>query len=132
MMGLPVHYGQYGSWISAGPPWFVVVLFFFNVFYGFAHSSDEAQRFTMAFPHLGFFLFVGVALGIVNATLGDAPFLVFMNGVPQFVSSATFFCGGITAKRNGWLEHLEQMPMPKICFLRCFTGLLVLFIWLSV
>lgn len=132
VFGRHLSYGQDGSWMVAGPPWFAIVLFYFSVIYAFVHGSDKAQRLKMEFPHVSLFLLVGVALGIINASLGDAPFLVFMTGIKQFVSSATFFWGGIVAKRNGWMEQFEQMPMSTVRFLRVCAGLLVFMIWISV
>jgi len=132
VMGVPLQYGQHGMWLIPGPPWFVVVLFFFCGVYGFVQTADGGTPCKIAFPRVSTFLSVGVLLGLVNISLGDAPFFVFMGGAKQFVNSAVFFWGGIAARRNGWAQHLEQLPVRALRFLRALTLLLGFLIWLLV
>uniref|UniRef100_A0A7S2NLP5 Acyltransferase 3 domain-containing protein n=1 Tax=Zooxanthella nutricula TaxID=1333877 RepID=A0A7S2NLP5_9DINO len=109
-----------------------MVLLAYSGIYGCVHVADGGIPFKIALPRVGTFLCVGAVLGLVNVSLGGTPFLVFMDGVAQFVNSTVFFWGGIAAKRNGWLQQLEDLPVPAVRFLRFLTLLLVFLIWLLV
>mmetsp|Transcript_102251 Transcript_102251/g.181557 ORF Transcript_102251/g.181557 Transcript_102251/m.181557 type:complete len:484 (+) Transcript_102251:57-1508(+) len=128
LMGARVGYGNNGSWICGGPPWFIVVLLAFNVIYAVSHEGNTK----VALPSLAVFLMIGAMLGWWQEAIGgDEPFLIFANGVQQLLGSAVFFSAGILAKRNNWLQALEQWSTTKIRVLQglslggvgvCFLG----------
>jgi len=119
MMGARISYGQGGSWIHAGPPWFVIVLLCFNVIYAVSH--DKAERLKVALPSPAALVMIGACLGATQENAGGHSFFIFMDGVGQLVGSTFFFTAGILAKRNKWLEEFEQWSMTKIWFLRILS-----------
>jgi hypothetical protein len=97
-----------------GAPWFIAWLLTFNVAYAFVDGAAVK----MDFPNIGTVFIAGSIMGVVIiATRGSALFNV-PNGISEIIPCAFAFSCGILAKRNGWLEQLETMPMHSIWFLR--------------
>merc|ERR1711988_1309215 len=89
MMGARISYGQGGSWIHAGPPWFVIVLLCFNVIYAVSH--DKAERLKVALPSPAALVMIGACLGAAESLAGGQSFFIFPNGVRELAGSTFFF-----------------------------------------
>eukprot|EP00928_Gymnodinium_smaydae_P081873 TRINITY_DN6530_c0_g2_i1.p1 TRINITY_DN6530_c0_g2~~TRINITY_DN6530_c0_g2_i1.p1 ORF type:complete len:503 (-),score=89.63 TRINITY_DN6530_c0_g2_i1:282-1790(-) len=122
IFGTSFSYGDNGSWIARGPPWFVAWLLTFNVVY----AMSDGAPIVMPMPRVGALLMMGLVMGVLLNVSPTNPIMAIPAGVQELIVNFVFFAGGIVAKRNGWLEQVEAMPMRTVWLLRALAGVLLL------
>jgi len=102
----------------SSPAWFILILLDFNIIYAFAHG----EPLKVAAPGVGMLLLLGFAVGlyevIVPASGSAFGIPSGFHFLPLYVS---FFCGGIMAARNKWLETFVNFPAAINNVLRGIT-----------
>jgi len=107
-----------------GPPWFILVLLIFNVFYAFAPGELP----TIRLPSVPMLIsIVGFSIGAVYVLF---PWAGFTFGVPggmhSIISYVIFFVGGLIAAKNRWVDELMQYPPRTGRFLYGVSFLILL------
>lgn len=110
-------YFRMGSWIGAGPLWFVEALLIFTLVYSLwrwiTRSKPVQQAVGVAFPSnraLALFaLLMGLASFLVRLAFPmDWNFMPLNLQLPFFAQYIAMFAGGLLAYRHGWLEKLPE------------------------
>lgn len=102
------------TWYSDGPCWFVLWLLNFSVIYAFC----DGEPLSVSAPSVGAVFVVAFACG-VSQVLPYSNFVQAPGGVHRLALHLVFFCSGIVAKRNAWLDHFATLDKATIWFVRC-------------
>jgi len=122
IFGASFSYGENGSWITRGPPWFVAWLLTFNVVY----AMSDGAPIVMSMPRVGVLIMMGIVLGALLNVTPTSPIMAIPAGVEELIVSFLFFTAGIIGKRNGWLEQIEAMPQRTVWLLRALAAALLI------
>jgi len=80
----------------------------------------------MRLPRTGVLLVFALGFGLVQYVAPSSTLMAIPLGVGELVANVVFFSSGTIAKRNKWLEQMEQIPTRTMWFLRSlavFIGL---------
>ena len=110
-------YFSYGTWIGAGPLWFIETLLIFILVYSvhrrFSPTTPERQPIQNTFPSntkLAFFaLFMGGASFIIRTSFPvDWNFTPLNLQIPFFAQYIAMFIAGLLAYKHNWLETIPK------------------------
>jgi fucose 4-O-acetylase-like acetyltransferase len=102
------------TWYSDGPCWFVLWLLNFSVIYAFC----DGEPLSVPAPTVGMVFVAAFAAGI-SQVLPFSNFVQAPGGVHRLALHLVFFCSGIVAKRNAWLDRFATLEKATIWFVRC-------------
>lgn len=103
------------TWFAGGPPWFILWLLNFNVFYAFSQGKSAPIR----PPAMGSLFLAAMALGLVQYVVPTSDFMQVPMGLNQLSIVVVFFSCGVLAKRNAWLDAMCDFSGSTVWFMRC-------------